>query len=606
MNHFVQSKSDKKCLRCVMNTKDLHTLLESLGGNYICFQQLGCSPVEVLSSNFSTKNANSFVLQVQKNLEQIGCFMNGGDKLEISNDNVQFFLEHKSNEIVVVIEKSDVTIRHSYSIDRYQQTQKIQNYISSEGKSQATHKINSDQINTTQFAKHVLGNDKISTSFAHLSPRFCSAFQVCAPYVGGAMAGGIASVSFVSAMSGIDILSFFGSGGLSLEEIEDALQQLSKIQGIWGINLLHSPHEPQLEEDLIDLFCQYDVKIISASAYMRLTPALIRYRIMGISEKDGVIQASHKIFAKISHPSVAKHFLEPPPEKEIQNLLQQNKISQEQAILARQIPMCDAITVEGDSGGHTDRRNPFSIFPVIKSLVEISHKKYQYPIFLGLAGGIGEPQGFWAALNFGADYVLLGSIHQSTIEAGTSPIVKDMLCQAQIDHFAYGVSPDMFEQGALVQVLKQGTMYAQRSQTLRTIYLQNDSLQDLSEKERNQVEKILGKSIEDVWMETVLYWSKRDSKFLQRAERDEKFKMALLFRWYLGLSSRWAKTGFSDRKKDFQIWSGPALGTFNQWVKGTPLEDPNSRSVARVVFAILEGVIALQSRENHHSSPNHG
>ena len=119
----------------------------------------------------------------------------------------------------------------------------------------------------------------------------------------------------------------------------------------------------------------------------------------------------------------------------------------------------------------------------------------------------------------------------------------------------------------------------------------------MTQKERIRVEKILGKSVQEVWQETTNYWLEREPKFLERAQRDGKFKMALLFRWYLGLSSRWAKMGVLERKKDFQIWSGPALGAFNLWVKGSSLEEPKSRSVVRVAFAILEGVVSLQSKD---------
>ena len=41
-----------------------------------------------------------------------------------------------------------------------------------------------------------------------------------------------------------------------------------------------------------------------------------------------------------------------------------------------------------------------------------------------------------------------------------------------------------------------------------------------------------------------------------RGNEEGKFKMSLVFRWYLGLSSRWARQGEVSRKKDFQIWSG--------------------------------------------------
>ena len=36
--------------------------------------------------------------------------------------------------------------------------------------------------------------------------------------------------------------------------------------------------------------------------------------------------------------------------------------------------------------------------------------------------------------------------------------------------------------------------------------------------------------------------------------------MALVFRWYLGMSSRWAIEGSVERRSDYQIWCGPAQG----------------------------------------------
>ena len=62
--------------------------------------------------------------------------------------------------------------------------------------------------------------------------------------------------------------------------------------------------------------------------------------------------------------------------------------------------------------------------------------------------------------------------------------------------------------------------------------------------------------------------SDRDPAEIERAERDPKHKMALVFRWYLGMSSRWAIDGDADRRADYQIWCGPAMGAFNAWVAG--------------------------------------
>lgn len=435
-------------------------------------------------------------------------------------------------------------------------------------------------------------------NFRQLSPGFCDFFKVGAPYVAGAMAGGIASTQLVQSLSRVGVLSFFGSGGLSLDAVETALAELSSEIGQWGCNLLHNPSEPSVEERTVDLFLQYGVSCISASAYMRLSKALVRYRILGLAERSGTPHSVHKIFAKVSHPSVVKQFLSPAPLKMVQELLRDGLITPEQATLAHRVPMADAITVEGDSGGHTDSRPLSVILPSVLQLRDqaMDQHKYDAAIWVGAAGGIATPMAIQGALAMGAEYVLLGSVHQATVEAGTSDLVKDMLSKMDVTDCALGIAPDMFEIGAHVQVLKKGTMYAQRSKKLYALYQSFDSIESLPKHEKGRLEKqVFQASIDTIWQETERYWH-RDPSQLQRAERDPKHKMALIFRWYLGNSSRWAREGTAERKKDFQIWCGPSLGGFNQWVAGTPLENWTERKVATVVQTLLEAV---------HSTPAH-
>ncbi len=70
-------------------------------------------------------------------------------------------------------------------------------------------------------------------------------------------------------------------------------------------------------------------------------------------------------------------------------------------------------------------------------------------------------------------------------------------------------------------------------------------------------------------------------------------KMALIFRWYLGLSSRWSNSGEKGRETDYQIWCGPAMGSFNDWVRGSYLADPNNRKVVDVANHIMRGAAYL-------------
>ena len=81
----------------------------------------------------------------------------------------------------------------------------------------------------------------------------------------------------------------------------------------------------------------------------------------------------------------------------------------------------------------------------------------------------------------------------------------------------------------------------------------------------------------------------------ERAEREAKHKMALVFRSYLGLSSRWANAGDPQRVLDYQVWCGPAMGAFNEWTKGTGLEKAEQRRVATVALNLLYGA-AVQLR----------
>ncbi|HWP96056.1 MAG TPA: malonyl CoA-ACP transacylase, partial [Syntrophomonadaceae bacterium] len=66
---------------------------------------------------------------------------------------------------------------------------------------------------------------------------------------------------------------------------------------------------------------------------------------------------------------------------------------------------------------------------------------------------------------------------------------------------------------------------------------------------------------------------------IEKAELNPKQKMAMVFKWYFNYSSRLALNGGEESKVDYQIHCGPALGAFNQWVKGTDLEDWRNRHV---------------------------
>lgn len=426
---------------------------------------------------------------------------------------------------------------------------------------------------------------------------FTSVHQVRFPYAGGAMARGIASAEMVVALARTGMLGFFGAAGLGLAKLEAEIsgisRQLDPLNLSWGSNLIHSPDNPSLEDRTIDLYLKYGVKRISAAAFMKITPSIVRFACKGLHRgADGAVKRSNYIFAKISRPEVARHFLAPAPEAMVDELLAKGQITKQESELIMEIPICEDIDVEGDSGGHTDNRPLNSLFPAIALLRDEMASRYNYkaPIRLGAAGGMGTPEAIASAFAMGAAYVVVGSVHQSAVEAGTSPQVKIMLSKAGIADTIMTPSADMFELGSRVQVLKLGTMMGVRGNLLHDLYKRYPSIDDIPEKTRKDIEKnIFGLSLEEVWKETVSYFEKTDPRQIGMAEKDPRHKMAVIFRWYLGNSSHWPISGNEKRVMDYQIWCGPAIGSFNQWVKGSFLEEPANRSIEQIALNLLEG-----------------
>ena len=423
---------------------------------------------------------------------------------------------------------------------------------------------------------------------------FRAAHNVRYAYAAGAMAGGIASAELVLALGNAGMLGYFGSGGLSVEAVEAALIRIgAEGKGRpFGFNLLHNPAEPAVESRTVDLYIEHGVRDVDASAFMGLTPSVVRYRLHGIHEANGEIVVPNRVSAKVSRPEVAEPFMRPAPEKLLAELVAAGTITAAQARLAKNVPIAEDITAEADSGGHTDRRPLPVLIPIFRRLADrvTAEQGYGTRIRVGAAGGIGDPWSFAAALQLGADYVMTGSVNQCTPEAATSDDVKQMLAQAGFADVIEGPAPDMFEIGAQVQVLARGTLYAQRAARLYELYRAYNGIEAIPEADRARVEKqIFQRPLLEVGAETEAYWRVRDVREVERAAAEPRHRMALTFRWYLGMSSRWARMGEISRKRDYQVWCGPAMGSFNDWVRGSHLEPVGARGVVTVAHALLHG-----------------
>ena len=420
-------------------------------------------------------------------------------------------------------------------------------------------------------------------------------------FMSGAMANGIGSVEIVEAMGRKGLLGIFGAAGLPLGTVERAIDKIQHGTGDpipYGINLIHSPGEPQIESGVVDLLLRRQVRLVEASAFLNLTLPVVRYRVAGLCrDESGRVVAANRIIAKVSRVEVASKFMSPPPAQMVRELVATGAITAEQAEWATtRIPMADDITAEADSGGHTDNQPAIVMLPTMLNLRDTMSERHSYdrPIRVGAAGGISTPWAAAAALAMGAAYLVTGSVNQACAEAATSDTVRGMLAQAQQSDIAMAPAADMFEMGVKVQVLKRGTLFAMRAAKLYELYRAYSGLDEIPASERANIEKTIFRApLEAIWEQTKVYFQERDPSRIDRANRDPKQKMALVFRWYLGMSSHWANSGEPSRSIDYQIWCGPAMAAFNDWVRGSWLEPPENRRVADVALNILYGAAVL-------------
>ncbi|MCG8531068.1 MAG: PfaD family polyunsaturated fatty acid/polyketide biosynthesis protein [Desulfovibrionales bacterium] len=427
-------------------------------------------------------------------------------------------------------------------------------------------------------------------------PHFKKRHGLTYAYVAGAMANGIASADMVKAMGKNGMMGFFGAGGLDIPTIEKNILDIKSDLGThpFGFNLIHSLGDPEHEMATVELYLKHGINKISAAAFMRMTPALVYYRIKGIHRgAQGEIITPNAVIAKVSRIEIARQFFAPPPEKIVTQLLEKGLITPEEATLSQHIPMAQDLTAEADSGGHTDNRPALALLPTLLNLRDEFMGQYHYPepLCVGLAGGIATPESCAAAFSMGAAYVLTGSINQSCVEAGIADSVKALLATAEQPDVAMAPAADMFEIGARVQVLKRGTLFPVRAEKLYRLYQAHDAFEAIPEKYQREIQdKYLLTDFNSAWESTrAFFLSRGNHREVEKALADPKHKMALVFRSYLGQSSRWAILGTPNRKMDYQIWCGPAIGAFNQWVKGSFLAPPENRRVATLALNLLFG-----------------
>ncbi|MET9831648.1 ACP S-malonyltransferase [Streptomyces sp. NPDC006385] len=394
-------------------------------------------------------------------------------------------------------------------------------------------------------------------------------------YLAGSMYGGVSGPELLTRLAKAGAMGFYGTGGVALPEVEDQLTVLGGrlgADGAFGANLLHRPADSERESALVDLFLRTGVGTVEASGFLRITPALVRYRLAG-----------GRVLAKVSSTDMAAAFLAPPPRPLVERLVAEGLADARDAERRGGLPMADDLCVEVGSAWFDDAGGSLTaLLPAVLRLRD--ERSGPGPrVHVGAAGGIGTPEAAAAAFMMGADFLLTGSVNQCTPQAATSAEVKDLLQRLDVHDVALTPAPEMFELGMRVRAVRRGVFLPARAAKLHDLWARHDSFEDIEGPTRRRIE------------ETFLRGTFEEAA--AGATGDAKARMAAAFRAYLGRGFDLARRGEPDRRVDYLVYCGPAMGAFNAWVAGTELASWQARDVDTVAERLMtETADLLRSR----------
>ena len=435
------------------------------------------------------------------------------------------------------------------------------------------------------------------------SADFREAHDLRASYGCSPLSHGITGSKLVTTLARDRLLGFFGSPGLDVGSIRDGIGAMvtETDPARIGVAMPALLDDFRLDEAVIDLVLAAGVRRVLTRASSPPTPALVRFRVAGMRRgPDGRILRRNHLFVQAGSPEAALPWMRPPAPELLAALVERREITAEQAALASELPLAEDLVAEGHAGGRTERWPLLALLPVLlrardRLLVSEGYQARGAALRVGATGELGDPASIHAAFALGADFVLTGSINQASVEAATSLASKELLAEAGVADCATAPASERFEVGGRVQVLSRGTRFAQQAERLYDVYRRYRSIAEIPEGERRHLERtIFNRNLEEVWAEVEADLIAHRPAELVLSREDPRHRMALLFRGWLDACQRAARQGTAGRQRDYQIWCGPAMGLFNDWVRGTWLQPLVARGVVPMADALLLGAACLQ------------
>jgi trans-AT polyketide synthase/acyltransferase/oxidoreductase domain-containing protein len=390
--------------------------------------------------------------------------------------------------------------------------------------------------------------------------------------VAGSMYGGVSGLDLLSRLAKAGGMGFYGAGGLTMAEVHDGLGKVVAELGRdnpFGASLPYHQGDPGRELALADLYLRLGVTAVEASGYLEITPALVKFRLKGGS-----------VLAKVNRTDLAEQLLSPAPAELVRHLRDHGHITAEEAARAATLPVARDVVVEAGSGWLD---GPATLATLLPSVLRLRDRLATGPerVHVGAAGGIGTPEAAAAALLMGAEFLLTGSINQCTVEAATSPAAKDILQSVSVHDVDIAPWTELFELGAKNTVARKGLFYPARAMKLHELWRAHDRYTDIDPATRQQIEqRYLRRPFAEVLAEL-------------GESGNPKQDMATVFRTYITQGLMLARDGDPARKVDYHIPCGPAMGSFNDWVRGTQLEHWQRRHVDTITEHLLTATAKL-------------
>lgn len=431
---------------------------------------------------------------------------------------------------------------------------------------------------------------------------FRARHRLRAAYAAAPLAYGVSGPGLVSALARAGLLGFLGTTGLDLDGIRGAMASLASMAAgmAGGLALPQHGEERRQHEEVLSMARLLDLRHVMTWATAPPSAELVRFRASGLTRgPDGRVVARNHLFVAVTGLDAAEAWLRPAPAGMLDMLHARGQLSASEVELARRVPVAGELVAEGHSGGRTERWPLLVLLPCLLRLRDRVARQEGYVAagslpHIGAAGELGDPSSVAAAFGLGADFVVTEAINATAVEATTSLRVKQMLAEARVSDCRTAPALDRFETGGRVQVLGRGTRFPQQADQLYELYRRYRSIDEIPEGERRQIERtIFNRPMDELWAELAQELRQRRPVEAQLAADDPRHKMALLFRWYLDNSLRWGVAGTPGRSRDYQIWCGPAVGLFNDWVRGSWLEPLVARGVVTMADALLRGAAAV-------------